>query len=269
MYEKKLTKELLKKIQELDLCCEKIYSIQVNELGDSWDDSDAVEELEKTNFEYHELWNRRVELEDEIHLLTIDTKYYPLVNVGPEITNSIIFRPTYLHVNIGDGAGGRTTKLKLINEKDIEKHLDSELFRNREEMKIRLGKIGGLNLSSEISPRTRVLYKQIIQSFIFGFFDSCCVLCRAIAEQTATRYIEFNDFGNLLVGANNNKKKMSIYEILDSKLEVSKEILIIYRKISSKADRILHERTERATEEDALDSINRLQEFLKEFPSCK
>ena len=59
---------------------------------------------------------------------------------------------------------------------------------------------------------------------------------------------------------------MSIVEILKLKLSMPDEIIGLYKKIGNKADNILHTKTEKTEEEDALNTIKLLQEFIEKFP---
>ena len=111
-------------------------------------------------------------------------------------------------------------------------------------------------------------YKQIVSCYVFGLYDACCVLCRAIVEQTAKRYIEFKEMADLLVGNSKEDKRWSIPEILNKERLLNQNILMLYGKISNKADKILHDKSTRASEEDALNLIKMLQEFIKGFPKC-
>jgi len=245
MYENKLKKALFEKIREWGKVNEKISQIEDEAKNLSFD------ELIESNDEYGALCMQAEDFRSEIEELLIDTKYFPLL--------------------------GLTDKQKMIldcfsqspsldYDKNIEKHLDLKLLELKDDMKERLGKVKPLHLTVNIDPRTRYFYNEVIRCFIYGAFEASCVLCRAIAEVIAKRFIEYKGYSDLLVGKETQLKKLTVPGILTEKLSVQKDVIEIYSKITRKADGILHERSEKAEEKDALESVKLLQSFIEKFP---
>ena len=144
--------------------------------------------------------------------------------------------------------------------------MDSILVTLKDDMKKRFGQIKPIDLTVHIDPRTNHLYRQVIKCYIGGAFEASCVLCRAIAEVIAKRFIEYKGYGNLLVGKNKQSKSMSVQEVLKEKLSIPIEVISKYSKIANKADRILHKRDEKTEEKETLEAIQLLQKFIEQFP---
>ena len=284
MYEKKVIKELFQKLNMIN----KVRQAYEDRLEEGWQliikDKTLTEDEQLERHEYfwsndkhvNKLSHQEIVLQEEIETLLVDTKYCPLVGLTESqiglLRESKIITPHYvpdMYHCIRDDATG---EYKIISKPDywggksLEKNLDFELLKLKDDMKRRLGQLEPLHLSYEIHPKTKVLYKQIVNCYVYGIFDACCVLCRAVAELTAVRYIEFNELNSLLSGKNKEKKKLSIFEILDKHLSLDNAILGLYGKISNKADHVLHDKSIKALEEDALNLIKMLQQFIKDFP---
>lgn len=253
MYEEnKLKKPLLTKITLLAESNERLLRI----LEENPDIDDY--ELEETNDEFLELGKRCCSLMEEIDELLVDTKYFPLCGLSSEEIKSVPEGPTFLPKVLKISTG--EIKSVLAGEEAIEKHLTLELMNLKDEMKKRVGRLKTLKLDFKIDRRKRCLYKQIARCFTYGMFESCCILCRTIAESFAKEYIVNKGCGEDL-----DRKHMSVVETL-RKLNVSKNVIKLYSEISKKANVILHDRNGFALEEDALSSINALHSFIKKCP---
>ena len=243
MYEDKLKKELFEKICKYDEIIKAMSKIEESDL--------SIPELFDTNDEYAGFCVQSMDLQDELNELMLDTKYAPLTM----LTSSQIGKLDFFEESSN-----------LDFEQNIEKHLDLRLLKLKEEMKIRLKQVKTLRLSASVHQHIYNLYNQIIRCYVYGAFEASCVLCRAIAESIAKRFIEHKGHGDLLVDKNKHLKTMSIQEILNKKLSISIELIGIYSKITNKADKILHEKSGKVEEKDALKAIQLLQSFIKRFP---
>jgi len=256
MYEDKLKKELFEKIRKYHEINKEISEREC-ELGKSGLTPELFKSIEEyadafmNDDEYADLFCQLVHLQEEIDELIIDTKYAPLVGLTETQIKDLDF-----FMKSSDSSF----------ELNIEKHLDTRLLILKEEMKKRLREIEPLRMGSYLDPRTYHIYNEVIRCYIYGAFEASCVLCRAIAEVIAKRFIEYKGYGDLLVGKEKQFKKLTVPGILSEKLSIQKEVIAIYSKIARKADKILHEKNEKAEEKDALEAIGLLQSFIKKFP---
>lgn len=245
MYKDKLKQELFEKIRkyrEID----KERSKMEKEYSDL-----SILELDESNDEYAGLCVQAMDLQEEIDELIIDTKYAPLVGLtGSQIKESDFFMKSS----------------DLSFEQNIEKHLDINLLKLKEEMKKRLKQIKTLRLSASIDQHMYNLYNQVVRCYVYGAFEASCVLCRAIAEFISKEYIILKKLGHLLPSKSRSDQETSIFQILKKKLSCSKEIPDLYYEIKAKANNILHEKEEVTKEQDALYMIRQLQLFIKNFP---
>ena len=244
MYENKLKKELFEKIFKFN---------EISRERDEIEDNSELpfDELFNIDNLYAGLCSQAMDLQDEIDELIIDTKYAPLVGLTESQIKELAF---FMQSS------------EMSFEQNIEKHLDIRLLKLKEEMRKRLKEIKTLRLSTHLDQRTYRIYNEVIRCYIYGAVEASCVLCRAIAEVIAKRFIEYKGYGNLLVGEEKQLKKLTVAGILSEKLSVEKEVIAIYTKMARKADKILHEKTEKAEEQDALESIKLLQTFIERFP---
>ena len=254
MYEDKLKKELFEKIHKYHEINKEI-SGRVCESDLTPELFESIEEyadaLNETDDEYADLSYQIMHLQEEIDELMVDTKYAPLVGLTESQIKDLDF-----FMKSSDSSF----------ELNIEKHLDTRLLILKEEMKKRLKEIETLRMSTYLDPRTYHIYNEVIRCYINGAFEASCVLCRAIAEVIAKRFIEYKGYGDLLIGKEKQFKKLTIPGILSEKLSIQKEVITIYSKIARKADKILHEKNKKAEEKDALEAIRLLQSFIKKFP---
>lgn len=248
MYEDKIKKELFEKLRELNEVAEERDAIE-EDTGLSYMEL----RYERKDANYGWLCHREMQLEDDIRALLFDSKRTPLTLTDNQLKKLSFFAET---INPED---------PLLREK-IEKSVDCELLNFADNMKKRSKRVKPLLLTASIDPRTNDLYKQVIDCYRNGAFEASCVLCRAIVEAIAKRYIEYKGYGDLLVGEEKQLKKLTVPGILREKLLIPMEIIKIYSRIARKADRILHERDEKAEEKDALEAIQLLQSFMVKFP---
>jgi len=250
MFEEKLKKELLEKIRELFINILKRDKIE-EEHGISDDDfGPAWQELLGNNEEYFNLTEKGLELHDQIGLMLVDTKYFPILGLSDKENDvlSILLKSNF-----------------NIEEKQLEKYLDTLFVKLKDEMKERLRKVKSLYLKKHIEPSTYFFYREVITCYIYGAYEASCTLCRAITQTMAERFIIGKGYGNLLAGKNKDKKQMSIQEICLKILNLDKALVALYTGIDNKASNILH-RKQVATEEDTLKMIKNLQEFIVSFP---
>ena len=240
-----IKKKLFEKIREYHEILRERAEIESENPGIS--DSDLCE----INDEYAGLSRREMVVQDEIDSLMLDFKATPLDNLNSDEINELDFF-------------FRSSDLSF--EQNIERHLDFRLLVLKEEIRGRYKEIKPLALVDNLVPHTRGFYNEAIRCYEYGFFEASCVLCRAIIESIAERYIKNIGKGHLLVGKDNDKKGRSIPDILKNELAMPIEIIKLYSQIVGKADNILHDEDEKTSPEDALQTIKSLQLFIKKFP---
>lgn len=261
MFEEKLKRELIKKIIEYCKITVKIGEIwdeygisgDFDDTESAWDAQLQAWELLQSNEEHQNLVNKQRELNEQINSMLIDTKYFPLLGLN-DIQSKVL--------------GFLSESEWKIEEKDIEKYLDILFVKLKDEMKERMNKVKSLYLTKHIETRTYDLYRKVITCYIYGEYEASCVLCRAITQATAERFIIGKGYEDLIAGKNKEKKQMSIQEICLKILGIDKNIVVLYTKIDNKASNILH-RKETITEEDMLKIIMYLQEFITGFPALQ
>ena len=245
MYDEKLKRELFKKIEKLARALLKLQEIE-NKSKLSF--GDLIIKRKRAR----DLFGQIIDLYIEVEELIIDTKFFPLAGMT-RVQQGIL-------ENMIEKKDG-------YSEKSIEKQLDFQLLSLKENMKLRLLKVKPLYLTVKIDPASRIykLYQQAVNCYIYGSFEACSVLCRAISETVAKKYIERTEHGNDLYGRNRSKiNAPSIGRIL-KELSVNKEIVDLYYEIGNCADEILHSKDKKAEEKEAYHSISNLQLFIKEF----
>lgn len=247
MREDKIKKELLQKIFERLQLAVKIEAVE-KATGKPW------EELHNLTIDGMKVSDQSLKLLNDINSLLVETKYFPLTGLADAEQKILNCFLEIIESN------------KNFLEEDVEKFLDCELLSLKDNMKERLKQVKTLLLTVDIDSRTNDLYREVIGCYVHGAFEAGCVLCRAIVEAIAKRYIEYKGYGNLLVGEEKQLKKLTVPGILREKLSIKKEIIETYSRITRKADRILHERDEKAEEKDALEAIQLLQSFIEKFP---
>lgn len=261
MYEDKITKELFEKIRKYNEAIEKILEFSDHEREDP------------DNDEYRNLSDQVCELGNDISDLLIDTKYFPLVGLtdkqiedlgcllkgteGPSILESFVLKVNEKEFVCKDAV-----------DDDIEKHLDFRLLKLRDEMKGRLRKVRSLPMAAHLDQKTLFFYNEVIRCYLYGVFEASCVLCRAITETLAKRFIEHKGYGELLSGKDKKAKTMGIQEICLKVIKMDENIVALYTKIGNKADTILHQK-DLISEDDTLKMIGLLQDFIKRFPAQK
>lgn len=156
---------------------------------------------------------------------------------------------------------------KNFSEKDFYKFVELQFVTQSNEFSQRLKDVNRLYLQGYLHKRTSSLYNEAVNCYVYGFYNATCVLCRAISELIAKRYIDHRGEGNLLCCIDKEKKLYTIPGLLN-KLSVSKEILQLYRNIHSSADKVLHVMDVKISQDEALKTIKKLQEFIGDFPKC-
>jgi len=239
MYEDKIREELFTKIRRY---YEVICQIADNDNGKTLID----------NEEYYGLCDEEFDLAEDISNLWFDTKYTPLTNLSVDEIVDLKYFPHML-------------EQYDIVVADIEKYLDAKLVELKEAMRQRLEKIKPLHLPFYLPRNLYYRYRETVTCYVYGAFNATCTLCRAIVEGVAKKYINDRGYGRLLKGKKTGKNKC-IAEILEM-VGAPRESISIYKKITNKADSILHEiHKEGATEESSLETLNLLQLFIKKFP---
>ncbi len=247
MLEEKIRKELFKKMVEWFKVYKELEDME-SETGLSADE--AFEQLVENNQRYQDLLEQSEKLREGIAYLITQTIYWPIFGLTEkqkEIKD--IFR-----------------EFVIEKEEHIEKILDEILTLRKDDMARRFSQLPPMDSTIHIPERIRRRYQQVTECYVNGTFEACCVLCRAIVESIAKKRIEDKDFGHLLSGKNKEGKLFTIPEILAKHLSMPAEILDLYRKISGKADIILHNINAQTTEDDALNSIKWLKFFIEKFP---
>lgn len=173
-----IKKKLFEKIQEYREILRERAGIESENPGIS--DSDLCE----INDEYAGLSRRETVVQDEIDSLMLDFKAAPLDNLTSDEIKELDFF-------------FRSSDLSF--EQNIEKHLDFRLFVLKEEIRERYKEIKPLVLVDNLVPHTRGFYTEAVRCYEYGFFEASCVLCRAIIESIAERYIKNSGKGHLLV----------------------------------------------------------------------
>ena len=254
MLSDEIKKELFKKLGERIMMWQEIENFE-KQSGLSSD-----ELIDQSNGEYVELLNKSSEISNEISKLLVHTKYFPIL-LG---LNKYIM-----------GEKGKVTQKEIveflvkhttIKEKDIETLLD-DIFENKKgDMIRRVQKVDPLISDIYLDTNIDVLFREIKGCYVFGYFKASCALCRTIAEAVAKKHIKDRGYGHLLKDGDEQEGKLSIPNILRNKMSLSTDILGIYSKITGKADNILHNKDEKADEEDALNSIELLHSLFEKFP---
>lgn len=223
-------------------------------------EKDAGEDFDSlidTNVEYQKLSKKSSSLKFDIDRLLIDLKGYPLTVPDERWMPLLDAIFDLLQENIDDKA--------INNRIDLELTLQME---QKDKIVNRVRDVKILYLPSFLHDRVFGLYGEAINCHIQGYFNAACVLCRAISELIAKRYIEHRGSGNLLCDKNGERKTLTIPAILRTKLSCPMPIIEKYRRIHLKADHILHDIEEKTTQSDALETLNLLREFIIKFPKC-
>jgi hypothetical protein len=244
-YDDQIRYELTGKLKEYILSIYKMEKIE-KETGEDFDI------LIDTNANYQRLSDKCSSSKFDIDRILIDLKGYPLTIQQNEGLISIL----------------ADTLQENIDEDAIYKRIVLELNLNKDNLIERLKSVKILFLSSFLHERVFNLYREAVDCYIRGNFNATCVLCRAISELIAKRYIEHRGQGNLLCGKEGEQKTLTIPAILRTKLSCPTLIIEKYRKIHSKADHILHDIDEKTIQDEALGILKLLREFIMEFPKC-
>lgn len=250
MFENELKQEIFEKLRQLkDVVQEK------NELEDTleYTYSEIIEdeELVDQHIDYLGLCVLENDLEDEIKVLLLDTKYFPLTGLASSDVKELY--------RFADLANQGSFEKHLINS------LELRLLQLQEEIKERQKLVRPLYLNAHIDKRTHYMYRQVIDCYLYGAYEAASVLSRAIVESLAKKFIEHKGYGHLLVGRKKEEKQMSIQDILRNVLGVEANTIALYTKIANAADNILHS-NHFIDNQRVVKSIALLQDFLKVFP---
>ncbi len=227
MYEDKLKKELLSKINQWREINEEICEIESG--------SDLpIPDLFEDNDNYAGLIIESMDLQDEISALLVDSKYAPLTMLSRSQIQDIDF-----FLQLTDSS----------SEQNIEKHLEAQLLNTRDEMKKRIQQAPHLSLGFDIPPKIKNLYRQAIKCYVNGAYEASCVLSRTIAEN--------------IIRIKCKDEYRAIYDLL--KKIHNPKLKSLYEEIAKKANKILHESNEKTEEKDALKAIKLLRLFIKNF----
>jgi len=199
-----------------------------------------------------------VELQKDIFRLLVDCKYYPLMGVSTEELALFHKETPILDAKVRD----LRPSLELLGY-----HINNLLATKHNEMLKRYDSLDPVIFDVHIDSNTLYFYKQVLNCYIFGMFEACCVLARSVIEDIAKRFIKTKGFRELLSGADRNKKTKSLVKILLEDLGLERELVKTYRQIEGKANAILHQE-KFAKETDALESVKLLQRFIQKFPKA-
>lgn len=270
-YSEKLLEEIRKKFCEFVQILGKQEEIEV----DTQLSEDVL--LDADAEEYEEFWasietwqcleNKRSQVYDSLMSALIRANYYPITSMDNEKQCEFFYE-------IAQAFKDKKTSVKVIKD-----FLDEINENAKDEMVQRYQRLKPLFLSCVFDYRLKRLYQQVVRCFVMGAFEASCVLCRSIVEMRAKKRIDELGYGHFLHdGKNKGKETMSILGIVAKYNVFPEELRKIYRKISSQADRLLHDLGEHSAnknasgnrlkplEEQALDSIIRVHEFINRFP---
>lgn len=250
MQKDEILNEILVAIRDLMMIHKKLDEME-KERGLAEDE--AFDALIDSNEEYLRLENESSKISDRIAGLFIRSNYY-----------SLLIGLSYDERRVAE----KLRKAFIPTDRQVEEVLDEMLLLRRNEMIERLKQLPSLDLTEHLRPRIKGLYQQVMLCYVDGAFEASCVLCRAITESIAKRYITERGYGDLLVGKDKQSKMMSVPDILKNILSVPDDMISLYGMIGRKADNILHAEDAQAKEEDALNAVTMLASFINKFPKA-
>jgi hypothetical protein len=268
-YSEKLLEEIRKKLREFVQIIAKQQEIE----ADTQLSEDVLLDANADDYEelagFIETWqcleDKRNDVQSSLMFALVRANYYPITSVNNEKLCEFFYEvaPAF--------------KDKKTSGKAIKDFLDEINENAQDEMVQRYQRLKLLFLSCDFDYRLKRLYQQVVRCFVMGAFEASCVLCRSIVEMLVKKRIRTLGY-ELHDGKNKGKEAMSILGIVAKYNIFSEELRGIYRKISSQADRLLHDLDEhsanknasgnqsKSLEERALDSITLLHEFINRFP---
>ena len=208
--------------------------------------------------QYIQLYNKFNTLQTEINKLLVDCKYYPLMGTSENEMRLLDKEYTSLYEG-----GARNRKIPRYY---LERHLKTTLAINQQEMKDRLARAPSFAISFHLDPQTVHFYRQILNCYVFGMFEACCVLSRAIVQSMTRNYIKYRGYGRLLIdGKKGNTETKNVQHICSKILKWDAKGLSTYNKVCNQANKILYDK-DVADDARALSCIKLVQGFIKNFP---
>ncbi|MEI7752218.1 MAG: hypothetical protein WCJ71_09045 [Candidatus Omnitrophota bacterium] len=208
--------------------------------------------------QYIQLYKKFNLLQTEINQLLVDCKYYPLMGTSAEEMRLLDKEYTSLYEG-----GARDRKIPRYY---LERHLKTSLAINQQEMKDRLARVPSFAISFHLDSPTVHFYRQILNCYVFGMLEACCVLSRAIVQSMTRNYIKYRGFGRLLIdGKKGNTETKNVQHICSKILNWDEKRLSTYNKVCNLANKILYDK-EVAADAQALSCIKLVQDFIKNFP---
>ncbi len=217
--------------------------------------SDLTDDELLENREYGNLLEQSAKLRNAIISLLVQAKFFPLIGLSDK--QSGVLKILYGHLKDN----------KNIKQKDIEYVIKKSFYDFHSDFVRRAVQVEPLFLVRHLDWRADKLYQEVINCYMYGSFHASCVLCRAIAESIAKQFVESSGHRDWLVDKDGGWKNDSIRKVIKRKqLAVPEEIHELYSEIAVKANKILHQSDEKATEDDALETIKLIQSFINKFP---
>lgn len=250
-YQDELKRELFQKIAA--------YYETVNERDameeDAAEQGIGMRELFEQDDDYAGLEVMAQDLESEILKLMIEVKSNPLFGLSTDEKKEFAHFKEWSDKNFSA---------------NVDDYLKEKMLWIQEQMKERLQKVPAMGEGFHLPPREYGLYRQVVSCYVSGFFEASSVLCRAIVQAIAERFIRLQNHGDLLVGVNREQKRLSLMDILEQgSYGIPPEVISCGRRITAIADELLHRSDKTAEEKQALKCIRDLQLYLENFPKTR
>ncbi len=212
---------------------------------------------------------------DEDRLLN-DERYIALLDKSSDLRVEVYRQLLNSKCYILDGVEGIEKKLlEIIGEskcfrdgfsgkhieKTMVKFLDTEQLIAEKSISTRLEELGQLFVSKTTAKSVDNLYKQAVNSYIYGNFDACCIMCRAIVERV------LKEACNEKLKTKNSFEKYTLYELIAfcRKFNIVKgHILELAENIRKQGKDSIHSEV-LADEKNAIASIREAQSFLRDI----
>lgn len=218
-----------------------------------------IEEYEKTSGlnedqlfsddKYLGLLEERDKLRKEAYRQIMNSKYYILT--GGNDTEKLLFE--------------LIEQVKCFKDKSYEKaledFLDTEFLIAEETVRERLKKIWLILVSKTTKRCIDNFYKQAINCYVYGNYDACCIMCRAIIERVLKETCKEKLKGR------NGFEKYTLYELIEfcRKFNITKaHALELAENIRKQGKDSIHSET-LADEKNAIASIRKTQAFLRDI----
>jgi ribosomal protein S15P/S13E len=210
------------------------------------------------------LVDKEFELREDISSYISDTKHFPINNLTREEEADLKY-----FESLKDADADRMTQKFFEQRLDahIDEHLKDCFNLSISEMRERYKQLNLLYMTGyALDDYLYNRYKEIASCYVHGFFNASCILSRAIAESMAKKLIENMGYGHELSGEEHEKKKKNLIKILRHYSLLPTDLINLYSKIIRVADHIIHNRNKMARQEDALNTIECLIEFMQKIP---